>query len=102
MTFFNQKMIFKLLLKILDVESDSKIMVDAVNGFSSNLSEFGVIVGSCKKMLNQCMDVNVSFIKQQANRVAHALANAARFHACQYDWQEVPAFLESLVFEEQL
>ena len=47
-----------------------------------------------------CRNVHVSFVKRQANEVAHALAKAA--YSCMHSmyWQEVPNFIRHLLAKD--
>ena len=66
----------------VDFEVESKTVVDSIYGKQIGVSDFSVITNNCVHLL--CTDLinsNVSFIRRQANEVAHSLAKAALLEA---------------------
>ncbi|XP_074351614.1 uncharacterized protein LOC141690738 [Apium graveolens] len=56
------------------VESDSQLAIKAIQGHSLNYLEISDIVESCRQLLASLPKVLVSFIRKNANRVAHEVA----------------------------
>ena len=84
------------------VESDAKAVVDAVNGSFSDISEFGNLIGNCRRLVLENPNVRISYVRRQANGVAHALAKAAHYYASPSLWQQVPSFLRDLLLSDVL
>lgn len=58
----------------ITIESDSLCSVQAIKGRDQNQLEAGLLVDQCRDMLKSREWVSLSFVKKQANRVAHLLA----------------------------
>ncbi|KAK1353602.1 hypothetical protein POM88_008168 [Heracleum sosnowskyi] len=56
------------------VESDSLVVVDALNKNRKYVSEVGSIFESCRVVLQQRCDLKVQHVRRQANKVAHSIA----------------------------
>lgn len=56
------------------IESDSLCSVQAIRGQDHNQLEAGLLIDQCRDFLRNREWVSLSFIKKQANRVAHLLA----------------------------
>jgi hypothetical protein len=65
-------------------ESDCKLVVDATISTSSPLNEFGDIISRCKTLLPSHSNYYVSYVRRQANRVAHNIARAAPTFSMMY------------------
>jgi ribonuclease HI len=61
-------------------ETDSKLLADAINSSSSFNNELGDLLVQCRGLLATNFDFVVSFIRRQANRVAHSIARASLCH----------------------
>jgi hypothetical protein len=66
---------------IIEVESDSLHAVQAIDSKHKNNTEFGITTVMCQNLLSLYNNCQVSYVGRQANRVAHNLAQAARFIA---------------------
>jgi hypothetical protein len=55
--------------------------VQAINSRQNNDTEFGAIIDKCRNLLALNKYCSISYVRRQANRVAHELAQASRFHA---------------------
>jgi hypothetical protein len=61
----------------VDFEIDSKITRDAFHSRTTDVTEFGNIIGACRELFSSFTNSRVEFIRQQANAAAHALAREA-------------------------
>ena len=68
-------------------------MVDAFHSHKANLLEFGCLIADCRRLASFVDNLTLSFAKQQANSVAHALVRAAQFHASLSSWLKAPTLL---------
>jgi ribonuclease HI len=55
------------------IEPNCKLVVDGVVGNLNSKTEFGAILSLCKVMLLLLQNLRISFIRKQANNVAHLL-----------------------------
>jgi len=76
-------------------ESDSKIVIDAVNSELTPHNELGDIINRCKDLLASRNGYLVRHVRRQANKVAHTIARAAL--SCPND---VPDHVYSLLLNE--
>jgi hypothetical protein len=60
-------------------ECDSQTVVNALHAQNRGNSEFSIIISSIKSLLNLHSNLEVKFVKRQANSVAHLLAKAANY-----------------------
>ncbi|XVF40965.1 hypothetical protein PTKIN_Ptkin01aG0243300 [Pterospermum kingtungense] len=63
---------------------DALLVVAAITSSVENISEFGAIISSCKKVLDLEQNYSVCIVRRQTNEVAHALAREARLQACSF------------------
>ncbi len=62
----------------MDFALDSKRVVDHVNSYEDDNSEFGCIIYTCRRLLqNRFQNSHVEFNRRQVNGVTHKLALAA-------------------------
>lgn len=78
-------------------ETDSKLVVDALSSRVEDLSEFGSIVSSCKKILESNLSFTVKHVRRDVNFVAHRLARVAKHYSNPHVWVEPPDCVESLL-----
>lgn len=69
------KWIEQLGLHNVDIESHSLITVHAINKASDNYLEVGALFQECSSFLRERRDISLSFVKKQANKVAHIVAS---------------------------
>lgn len=60
--------------RIVFVESDSLLIVSAINGKNENILEVGHIIGQCKVLLESWSKVSVTPVRKHVNKVTHGLA----------------------------
>lgn len=73
------KWLRSLRLQDVEVEADSKMMVELVQKHAiSRRDEIGVLARSCKAILSQLQNTNLQFIRREGNTVAHHLARLSR------------------------
>jgi len=65
----------------VSIELDCKLVVDGILDKSTNQSEFGKIMSDCMMLLSNYPNFKISFVKRQANFVAHSLARASKLYA---------------------
>ena len=83
-------------------ETDNKTLVDAVHSNSTHINEFGDIVSQWKDILTTNTDFKVSYIRRQANRVAHTIARASLSQPSPHIFHIVPSTLYSLIMNETI
>ncbi|XP_074346617.1 uncharacterized protein LOC141685409 [Apium graveolens] len=67
----------------VNIESDSLKSVRAIHSPDMNLLEVGFFIDACRLLLDAKVGFSVSFIKRQANRVAHLVAKLPCSMNCQ-------------------
>jgi ribonuclease HI len=87
----------------VDFELDSKLTVDAFLATRNDLSEFGVIISSCRSLCSSFFsNSRVEFVRRQANGVAHSLAREATLLASPVTYYDIPNCIETLIINEML
>ncbi|XP_073295662.1 uncharacterized protein [Primulina huaijiensis] len=81
-------------------ESDSKVVVEAINLEREDDSEFGAIISECREVLRQRPSFSVCFTRRQAIKVAHNLARASCFYARHSIWNTPPDFIFDVLNED--
>ncbi|CAN1176910.1 hypothetical protein LINPERHAP2_LOCUS32791 [Linum perenne] len=66
--------------KIVEFESDAKVVVDNLARFESDDTEYGDILNKCRELLDRNPGFEVSFCRRDGNRVAHTLAQQSWNH----------------------
>jgi len=61
-------------------ETDSKILFDALSITTTLINEFGDLVTQCRSLLLNRPNFVVSYVRKQANRVAHSIARTSLSH----------------------
>ncbi|CAN1181229.1 hypothetical protein LINPERHAP2_LOCUS35257 [Linum perenne] len=56
------------------IESDAQLVVQAVRGICSDITEFGEIVRGCRSIMDRNPGFVVGFVKRERNGVAHVIA----------------------------
>jgi ribonuclease HI len=85
---------------IIELESDCLQVVQAINRQQNNTSEFGIIIDMCRSLLVTNNNWKVSYVRRQANRVAHELAQATRFIASHHIYNYCPPCIEHFIMNE--
>jgi hypothetical protein len=65
-----------------------------------NMTEFGSIINLCHSLLVENDDWKINYVRRQANRVAHALAQATRFTASPKVYNYCPPCIEPIIINE--
>ncbi|XP_024636515.1 uncharacterized protein [Medicago truncatula] len=81
-------------------ETDSKILSDAIAAATIPINEFGDLVTHCRRLLLSRPDFVVSYVRRQANRVAHNIARASLSHPSPHIFHHVTPTLYPLIFNE--
>ena len=85
---------------MVEIESDSLLAVKALHDSQENLLEVGHILNACKLILNSKSGYSVSFVKRQANGVAHLVAKLPCSLNCQKVFMSPPdVLLETLLYD---
>ena len=80
------------------VESDAKVVVDAINLNIDYEDYFGLRIGACKSYLSLLRDVSLKFIYRSANMCAHSLAQLALSSDRDSVWEgETPSVISDLL-----
>nr|KYP31420.1 hypothetical protein KK1_048281 [Cajanus cajan] len=82
------------------VETDCKQVADHLNSPQVLHSEYGIIINQCRSLLRSHQNLQVRFIRRQANRVAHTLARVARSSASHHFFNFIPPCIASLIINE--
>jgi ribonuclease HI len=87
----------------VDFEVDSKITRDAFHSRTTDVSEFGNIIGACRDLFSTSFtNSRVEFIRRQANAAAHALAREATSLASPNIYYDIPFCIETIIINEML
>lgn len=79
-------------------EVDSKMVTNSFNNKVDVLFQFHVILSNCRDKIQNITNSRVSFERRQTNHVAHKLARASRFNACNvFDY--IPTCIHSLLVQ---
>jgi ribonuclease HI len=84
----------------IEVESDCLQAVQAINSRHANNTEFGSIIVMCRSLLSLRNNCKVSYVRRQANRVAHSLAQAARLTAGHQIYNYCPPCITTTIMNE--
>ncbi|XP_045800209.1 uncharacterized protein LOC123894295 [Trifolium pratense] len=82
------------------VETDSKSVVNAIQHLRDGHSQFSVLIRSIKNVLLLHPNFKVSFIKRQANMVAHTFARAATSWSSRCIFETLPPCIASILSNE--
>ncbi|XP_074341815.1 uncharacterized protein LOC141679206 [Apium graveolens] len=94
------KWVLELGVSNITVESDSLITVQALSKGSQNYLEVGNILQECRNLVDDRPDLTISFVKRQANVVAHLLAQMPCKTNSSNDFLFPPQMvLESIVYD---
>uniref|UniRef100_A0A803PV21 Reverse transcriptase n=1 Tax=Cannabis sativa TaxID=3483 RepID=A0A803PV21_CANSA len=89
-------------LSDVEIESDSLVVVQAINGEVQMPSQFGMIVQDCRLMISTLNNVLISFVKRSANKAAHCVARKSCFlSGCIFSELNAPSDLLSIVMDER-
>lgn len=81
-------------------ELDCKSVVDGILEDKIPFTEFGCILATCKDSLKFFQNYGVSFIRRQANNIAHSLAKASRFCASHHVFYYIPTCISNLILNQ--
>jgi hypothetical protein len=62
--------------------------------------EFGSIISECQWLLQHYPNFKISFVRRQANFVAHTLARASRLNARHQEFDLIPSCIETIMRNE--
>lgn len=82
------------------IESDSLLTVKALHSPLDNLLEVGFILDACRSIIDSRPGFSVSFVKRQANMVAHVVAKIPCSLNCQIMFTSPSSMvLETLMYD---
>ncbi|XP_061990636.1 uncharacterized protein LOC133709048 [Rosa rugosa] len=85
----------------IDIESDSTLLVAALQSGEKNLSEIGRVLDDCKDYLRGFQSVKIRHIYREANGVALRLAHLASMFVIDDVWvDETPAIIQDVLYED--
>jgi ribonuclease HI len=82
------------------IETDCMQVAKAILAKPVNRTEFGSIIEMCLRLLVEFDNCQVSFVRRQANRVAHELAQATRVLASPQVYNFCPPYIEPIIMNE--
>jgi ribonuclease HI len=82
------------------IELDCMLVVNAITDMSINNSEFGCIINSCKQLLRNYPNFEISFLKRQANFVAHLLVRSSKSYTCSQTLDYSPSCITTTLMNE--
>ncbi|KAM7519824.1 hypothetical protein LguiB_018786 [Lonicera macranthoides] len=74
----------------LIVETDSQLVVNAMNRVELDFSSFGLVIDDCKLLADSLKQCKVVFARRSTNGVAHCLARTAISVSDWECWMSVP------------
>jgi len=81
-------------------ETDSKTLVAMFQAPNVSCNEFGDLVYECKSLLSTNFVYVVSFIRRQANMIAHSIARATLSHPNPHIFHDVSSTWYLLIINE--
>jgi hypothetical protein len=82
------------------IELDCLLVVNAITDNSSNQTEFGYIMKTCRELLQNYQNFEIVYVKRQANFVAHSLARASKFYARSQLFDSIPSCIATTLLNE--
>ena len=87
-------------LSHVHIELDCKLVVDNISDRTKNQAEFGNIITACRTLLQQFPNFKISFVRRQANSVAHCLAREAKSYARHHVFDLIPSCIATILRNE--
>jgi ribonuclease HI len=82
------------------IELDCMLVVNAINEKLRDSTEFGAIIKQCRLLLDNHPNFKISFIRRQANFVAHTLARASKSYASRQTFELIPSCIVPILMNE--
>ncbi|XP_024636060.1 uncharacterized protein [Medicago truncatula] len=89
-------------LSNVQLELDCKLVVDSIYDKNNNQAEFGSIIDDCRSLLQQFTNFKISFVRRQANVVAHSFARVSIFQARHQVFDLIPSCIPNCVMNEMI
>jgi hypothetical protein len=86
--------------ELVQFESDSQVLVEAIHTKRRDNSEFLSIVNDIILVMLSCANIEVKFIRRQMNLVAHTLATAANSSSSFHRFEIICSYIKLLVINE--
>ena len=87
-------------LSKVQIELDSKLVVESILDRTNSQSEFGTIINICRSLLEQFSNFKISFVMRQANYVVHGLARESKLYARHHVFDSIPSCINSILLNE--
>jgi len=87
-------------LSNVHIELDCKLVTDDIVDRTNNHAEFGNIMLTCRSFLTYFPNFKISFVRRQANFVAHTLARASKVYASCQVFDLIPSYITTIVMNE--
>uniref|UniRef100_A0A803PCK9 Reverse transcriptase domain-containing protein n=1 Tax=Cannabis sativa TaxID=3483 RepID=A0A803PCK9_CANSA len=85
------------------IETDSLMVVQAMNSTVHMPSYFGLLVEDCRLILSSLKNIFISFVYRSANKAAHSLARTScSLSGCLFNERNAPIFLKNIVMAEAI
>lgn len=78
------------------IEGDSKVVMDAINSGVSYNSILGDYVRKCNQFIVALPSYSVTFMKHEANLLAHKIAKSSISYGVSHCWSDPPNFSTGL------
>jgi len=87
-------------LGIVDIELDSKTVVDSLYGSKSGVSNFSALINDCRRLLASGLVTSVRFIRRQTNEAAHSFTRVVLRHASFHIHIRIPSCISTIIINE--
>jgi ribonuclease HI len=87
-------------LSKVQIELDCKLVVESILDRTNSQSEFGTIINMCRSLLQQFSNFEISFVRRQANYVAHGLARESKLYTRHHVFDSIPSCINSILLNE--
>jgi hypothetical protein len=84
----------------VQIELDCKLVVESILDRTNSQSEFGTIINMCRSLLQQFSNFEISFVRRQANYVAHGLARESKLYTRHHVFDSIPSCINSILLNE--
>jgi hypothetical protein len=86
-------------LSNVHIELDCKLVTDSIMDRTNNRAEFGNIMSTCRSLLTHFPNIKISFVRRQANFVAHTLARASKLYASRQVFDLISSCITTIMNE---
>ncbi|CAN1179659.1 hypothetical protein LINPERHAP2_LOCUS34321 [Linum perenne] len=83
--------------EMVEFESDEKVVVDSLNCFENDSTEYGDLINCCRECLDRNPGFEVGFCRRDRNLIAHTLAQQSWIHDSSLCGMAPPACIQELL-----